>query len=176
MGVEGSTGEGDDEMDSVLSDSVRYSGPSRTPSRKIRRFLKMPVEKSANLSRLMFEGPFFADSADQLAILTQAPLPARVLPFFSNGRVTESQTMRQQTRAPRVGVGYRHQGFGGPHGRRCVQLNRLLPGALVKNLDHGILLNDLSMEVLYPAEKISHFAKNAWLDANISLPIAANNS
>lgn len=60
MGVDGSTGEGDDEMDSVLSDSVRYSGPSRTPSRKIKRFLKMPIENSANLSlfnfSLMFEG------------------------------------------------------------------------------------------------------------------------
>lgn len=122
---------------------------------------------------LALEGLFFADSADELVILTQAPLPARVLPFFGNGRVTESQTMRQQTRASRVGVGYRHEGFGGPHGRRCVRLNRFLPGALVKNLDHGILLNDLSMEVLYPAEKISCFAKNAWLDANLSLPIAA---
>lgn len=124
---------------------------------------------------LALEGLFFADSADELVILTQAPLPARVLPFFGNGRVTESQTVRQQTRASRVGVGYRHQGFGGPHGRRCVRLNRFLPGALVKNLDHGILLNDLSMEVLYPAEKISRFAKNAWLDANSSLPIAAKN-
>lgn len=110
MGVEGSTGEGDDEMDSVLSDSVRYSGPSRTPSRKIKRFLKMPIENRANLSflnfSLKFEGLFFADSADDLAILTQAPLPAGVLTFFGNGRVTESQTMRQQTRAARVGVGY----------------------------------------------------------------------
>lgn len=63
MGVDGSTGEGEDEMDSVLRDSVRYSGPSRTPSRKIKRFLKMPIENSANLSflnfSLMFEGQFF---------------------------------------------------------------------------------------------------------------------
>jgi len=32
IGVEESTGEGDDEIDSVLRDSVRHSGPSRTPS------------------------------------------------------------------------------------------------------------------------------------------------
>ena len=30
-GVEGNTGEGDEEMDSVLRESVRYSGPSRSP-------------------------------------------------------------------------------------------------------------------------------------------------
>lgn len=29
--VRGRTGEGDDEMDSVLRESVRYSGPNRTP-------------------------------------------------------------------------------------------------------------------------------------------------
>lgn len=32
IGVEGSTGEGDDEIDSVLRESVRNSGPSRTPA------------------------------------------------------------------------------------------------------------------------------------------------
>ena len=31
MGVEGKTGEGDEEMDSVRRESVRYSGPSRSP-------------------------------------------------------------------------------------------------------------------------------------------------
>lgn len=31
IGVEGSTGDGDEEIDSVLRDSVRNSGPSRTP-------------------------------------------------------------------------------------------------------------------------------------------------
>lgn len=33
IGVEGSTGDGEDEIDSVLRDSVRNSGPSRTPCR-----------------------------------------------------------------------------------------------------------------------------------------------
>lgn len=31
IGVPDRTGEGDEEMDSVLRDSVRHSGPSRTP-------------------------------------------------------------------------------------------------------------------------------------------------
>lgn len=61
--------------------------------------------------------------------------------------------MRQETRTPRVGVGYRHQGFRRPHGGRRVQFDGLLPGTLVENLDHRILLDDLSVEILYSARK-----------------------
>lgn len=57
--------------------------------------------------------------------------------------------MGEQARAARARVRDGHEGLGGPHGGRGVGLVGLFPGALVQNLDHGILLNDLSMEILY---------------------------
>lgn len=87
--------------------------------------------------------------------LTQAALPACVLAFFRDGRVTEPQAVGQQTRAPRVAVGDGHQGLGGPHGRRCVQFDWLLSGSLVENLDHCVLFYDLSVKVLDSEENRS---------------------
>lgn len=57
--------------------------------------------------------------------------------------------MGEQARAPRVGNG--HQGLGGPHdGLGVPVLVGILPGTLMEHLDHGILLYDLGVQVLYP--------------------------
>lgn len=48
----------------------------------------------------------------------------------------------------RASVGDGDEGLGWPHGRQLVRLAGLLPGPLLKDLDHGVLLNDLSMKSL----------------------------
>lgn len=88
IGVEGRTGEGDDEIDSVLRDSVRNSGPSKTPREKEKNHYSKRVKEAQQLKMTVF--PSFL-------VLTQAALPTGVLAFFSNGRATDSQAVRQQT-------------------------------------------------------------------------------
>lgn len=48
----------------------------------------------------------------------------------------------------RASVGDGDEGLGWPHGRQLVGLAGLLPGPLLKDLDHGVLLNDLSVKSL----------------------------
>lgn len=48
----------------------------------------------------------------------------------------------------RASVGDGDEGLGWPHGRKLVGLGGLLPGPLLKDLDHGVLLNDLSVKSL----------------------------
>lgn len=61
--------------------------------------------------------------------------------------------MGQQARAAGAAGarGDGHQGFGGPHGRSVQLAGGFFPRALVQHLDHGVLLNDLSVQVLDPA-------------------------
>lgn len=45
-------------------------------------------------------------------------------------------------------VGDGDEGLGRSHGRQLVSPAGLLPGPLLKDLDHGVLLNDLRMKSL----------------------------
>lgn len=49
-------------------------------------------------------------------------------------------------------VGDGHQGLGWSHRRQLIGLAGLLPGTLLEDFNHGILLNDLSVESLDPKE------------------------
>lgn len=112
IGVVDSTGEGEDEMDSARRDSVRNSGPNRTPGEeggeKPNDFQGNTVSATAPLE------------TGGLVALTKASFPAGVLAFFCDGRAANSQTVREETRATAAGVGDGHQRLGGPNGGRRV--------------------------------------------------------
>lgn len=79
--------------------------------------------------------------------------------------------MGQQARA-RVGDG--HERLGGPHRGELVSLPGLLAGALLQHLDHGILLNDLSVQSLDPCreEQITTFLNSCVLRLRPQLSVA----
>lgn len=79
--------------------------------------------------------------------------------------------MGQQARA-RVGDG--HERLGGPHRGELVGLPGLLAGALLQHLDHGILLNDLSVQSLDPCreEQITTFLNSCVLRLRPQLSVA----
>lgn len=120
MGVVDSTGEGEDEMDSARRDSVRYSGPNRTPAEeggeKPNDFHRN-VTSPCSQHRVSASAPL---EIGGLLVPTQASFPACVLAFFCDGRAANSQTVREKARATAAGVGDGHQRLGGPNGGRRV--------------------------------------------------------
>lgn len=80
---------------------------------------------------------------------TQAALPALVLPLLlQDGGAAQCWGVGQQARAS---IGDGHEGLGRSHGGELLCLARLLAGALLQHFDHGILLDDLSMQGLNPS-------------------------
>lgn len=140
-----STGEGDDDMDSARRDSVRYSGPNRTPAEEVRNQMN-----DRNENKFWVTAPL---GSGGLLIPTKTAFPAGVLAFFCDGRAADSQTVREKPRTTAAGVGDGHQRLGGPNGGRRVQLSRFLSGALVENLDHSIFFYNLRVEILNPASE-----------------------
>lgn len=88
-----------------------------------------------------------------VSFLTQTALPAAVLLAFLCNRAApaEPQRVREQSRAAQSARarGYGHERLGGAHGGRAVGFDaRVLARTLVQNLNHGVLLDDLRVEVL----------------------------
>lgn len=86
-------------------------------------------------------------------LYTKAALPVAVLALLSDRGAAQAKVVWKQSWTTWTSVGDGHQRLRRPHGRWRFRLNGLLPGTLMKNLYHGVLLNNLGMEVLYPAFK-----------------------
>lgn len=76
--------------------------------------------------------------------------------------------MGQQARAS---VGDGHEGLGRSHGGELLRLAGLLAGALLQHFDHGILLDDLSVQGLNPLGEDKEQFKclpSPWTEASVS--------